>query len=58
MTYKLNQVSEEENPDVNWDKAAKVYNKARKKCLKQIKRYSNKEIGDMADLAKSLADLD
>ena len=58
MTYKLNQVSEEENPDVNWDKAAKVYNKARKKCLKQIKRYSNKEIRDMTDLAESLADLD
>lgn len=54
MTYQLNQVSEDENPDVDWDKAIKVYDKARGECLKQIKKYSNQEIKDMKELTDDI----
>lgn len=54
MTYELNQVSGDENPEVDWDAAVEVYDKARQECLQQIKDYSAQEITDMGSLTELL----
>lgn len=53
-TYELNAVSEDENPDVDWDAAIAVYQKARDKCIKQIGKYSEQEMKDMEKLTEMI----
>ncbi|MGI6737464.1 MAG: M28 family peptidase [Anaerovoracaceae bacterium] len=53
-TYALNAASGEENPNVDWDEAIKVYQKARRQCLQTAKSYCNQEISDINALADAL----
>ena len=53
-TYALNQVSEDEDPDIDWEAMKKIYSDERDKHLKDIKTLSDKEIEDMGALTEML----
>ena len=53
-TYALNQVSEDENPDVDWEAMKKIYQDEMDKHLGDIKKLSDKEIEDMGALTEML----
>ncbi len=54
-TYDLNAVSEDEDPDVDWDAATQAYTQAREKCIEQIGDYCDQEVQDMSDLSRIVA---
>ena len=53
-TYALNQVSEDEDPDIDWEAMKKIYQDAKDQHLKDIKELADKEIDDMRDLVEVL----
>ena len=53
-TYALNQLSGEENPDIDWEAMKKVYQDAKDQHLKDIKKLGDKEIEDMKALSEKL----
>lgn len=55
-TYELNQKSEDENPDIDWEAMKKIYQDAKTKHLGEIKTYGDQEITDMKAIAEKLAE--
>ncbi len=54
MTYKLVRQAEDENAKIDYDAALKVYNKALKQALKDVKKYADAEVAGMNKIAETL----
>lgn len=54
MTYKLVRQAEDKNAKIDYDAALKVYNKALKQALKDVKNYADAEVEGMNKIAETL----